>query len=370
MTTVVKAARIFDGNSDTLLRNSSVIVEANKIAGLGNSARIPSGADVINLGDVTLAPGLIDAHTHLTWDYSSNYSKGLVDRFRLLIPERAYRAAAHATKTLRTGFTTVRDVGSVHFLDIGLRNAITQGLVMGPRILACVRSISVTGGGHADMTAGIRPGLVSAEDFTEVVSDGPDAMRRAVRFNVKYGADVIKFCASGGVMSLADEVDTPQMTLAEMSALVDEAHRLRKRVAVHCHGDSAAKEAIEAGVDSIEHGSFLQDDTLQMMKARGTYLVPTLFTGQWVVSGQMQLPPEVEAKAQAARASHSGSFRHAVATGVKNWLRHRRIGLPAWDERQGLCDHGQPWNDAARCAKERNLSECGIAGGRAESGNA
>jgi imidazolonepropionase-like amidohydrolase len=188
---------------------------------------------------------------------------------------------------------------------------------MGPRILACVRSISVTGGGHADMTAGIRPGLVSAEDFTEVVSDGPDAMRRAVRFNVKYGADVIKFCASGGVMSLADEVDTPQMTLAEMSALVDEAHRLRKRVAVHCHGDSAAKEAIEAGVDSIEHGSFLQDDTLQMMKARGTYLVPTLFTGQWVASGQMQLPPEVEAKAQAAKASHSESFRRAVATGVK-----------------------------------------------------
>jgi imidazolonepropionase-like amidohydrolase len=316
MIVVVKAARIFDGKSDALIRNSCVVVEGNKIAGIVSSIHLPADAEVIDLGDVTLSPGFIDAHTHLTWDYASNYNQDLVDRFRLLIPELAYRAAANAAETLHAGFTTVRDVGSLHFLDVGLRNAINQGLVSGPRILASVRSIAVTGG-HADFTAGIRPGLVSHDEFISAVSDGPEGMRKAVRFNVKYGADVIKFCASGGVMSPVDEVDTPQMTYAEMSALVDEAHRLRKTVAVHCHGDQAAKEAIQAGVDSIEHGSFLRDDTLQLMKTKGIYLVPTLFAGEWVASGLMQLPPEVEAKAQAARASHSKSFRRAVEVGVQ-----------------------------------------------------
>jgi imidazolonepropionase-like amidohydrolase len=316
MTVVVKAARIFDGKSDALIRNSCVVVEGDRIAGIVSTTRQPAGADVIDLGDVTLSPGFIDAHTHLTWDYAASYDKDLVDRFRLLIPELAYRAAANAAKTLQAGFTTVRDVGSLHFLDVGLRNAINQGLVSGPRMLASVRSIAVTGG-HADFTAGIRPGLVSNDEFINAVSDGPEGMRKAVRFNVKYGADVIKFCASGGVMSPVDEVDTPQMTSAEMTALVDEAHRLRKKVAVHCHGDQAAKEAIQAGVDSIEHGSFLEDDTLELMKAKGVYLVPTLFAGEWVASGRMQLPPEVEAKALAAKASHSKSFRRAVKIGVK-----------------------------------------------------
>jgi imidazolonepropionase-like amidohydrolase len=316
MIVVVKAARIFDGKSDALIRNSWVVVEGNKIAGIVGSIHLPADAEVIDLGDVTLSPGFIDAHTHLTWDYASSYNQDMVDRFRLLIPELAYRAAANAAETLNAGFTTVRDVGSLHFLDVGLRNAINQGLVSGPRILASVRSIAVTGG-HADFTAGIRPGLVSNDEFINAVSDGPEGMRKAVRFNVKYGADVIKFCASGGVMSPVDEVDTPQMTYAEMSALVDEAHRLRKTVAVHCHGNQAAKEAIQAGVDSIEHGSFLEDDTLELMKTKGVYLVPTLFAGEWVASGIMQLPAEVEAKALAAKASHSKSFRRAVEVGVQ-----------------------------------------------------
>ena len=315
MATILKAVRIFDGKSDELLRNSCIVVEGNKIAGLPNSARLPSSAELIDLGDVTLCPGFIDAHTHLTWDFAS-YSQSFIDRFRLSIPERAYRAAANAAKTLQAGFTTVRDVGSSDFLDIGLRNAISQGLVAGPTVLACVRAISVTGG-HADLTAGIRAGLISADDFISYVSDGPEGMRQAVRFSVKYGADVIKFCASGGVLSLADEVDTSQMTLAEMTALVDESHRLRKKVAVHCHGDQAAKEAIHAGVDSIEHGAFLQDDTLESMRATGTYLVATLFASEWAASGQMKVPPEVNSKAQAAKASHSKMFRHAVELGVK-----------------------------------------------------
>src|SRR5215469_12187307 len=299
MTIVIKAARIFDGRSDALLRNSSVVVEGNKIVGLGNAARVPSGSEVIDLGDATLAPGFIDAHTHLSWDVTE-YTKSFVNRIRLQISGYAYRAAANALKTLHAGCTTVRDVGSNDFIDVSLRNAIAQGLVIGPRMLVAVRSISATGG-HADSTGGLRFGVTGSEaDYTRGVSDGPEAMRKAVRFNVKYGADVIKFCASGGVLSLADEVDTPQLTLAEMSALVDEAHRLRKKVAVHCHGDQAAKEAIQAGVDSIEHGAFLQDDTLESMRATGTYLVATLFASEWAASGQMKLPPEVNSKAQAA----------------------------------------------------------------------
>jgi imidazolonepropionase-like amidohydrolase len=315
MTTIIKAARIFDGRSDTLLRNSSVTVEGDKIADLGNSARVPSGTEVIDLGDATLSPGFIDAHTHLSWDIT-NYTKSFVDRIRLQIPEHAYRAAANALKTLQAGFTTVRDVGSNDFIDVSLRNAISQGFVVGPRMLVAVRAISATGG-HADRTSGLRFGATASEADYQGVSDGPEGMRKAVRFNVKYGADVIKFCASGGVLSLADEVDTPQLTLAEMSALVDEAHRLRKKVAVHCHGNQAAKEAIEAGVDSIEHGCFLKEDTLEMMKARGTFLVPTLFTAEYVNRADAQLPPEVEVKARAAKAASSNSFRHALRIGVK-----------------------------------------------------
>lgn len=316
MTIVIKAARIFDGRSDALLHNSSVVVDGNKIAGIGNSARVPSDSEVIDLGDATLSPGFIDAHTHLSADIT-NYTRSFVDRLRLQIPEHAYRAAANATKTLQAGFTTVRDVGSYDFIDVSLRNAIVQGLVIGPRMLVAVRAISATGG-HADSTGGLRFGVTGSEaDYTRGVSDGPEGMRKAVRFNVKYGADVIKFCASGGVLSLADEVDTPQLTLAEMSALVDEAHRLRKKVAVHCHGDQAAKEAIEAGVDSIEHGCFLKEDTLEMMKVHGTFLVPTLFTAEYINRAEAQLPPPVEVKARAARAASASSFRHALRIGVK-----------------------------------------------------
>ncbi len=317
MITVIKAERIFDGKSETFLRNACVLVEGNKVSDLGVAVRIPAGAEVIDLGDSTLCPGFIDAHTHLALDFSSGYNQALIDNFRMQIPEHAYRAASNAAKTLQAGFTTVRDVGSSFFIDVGLRDSITKGFVVGPRMLASVRAISATGG-HTDPTGELRFGATGREaDYTQGVGDGPDAMRRAVRFNVKYGADVIKFCASGGVLSLVNEVATPQFTPAEMSALVDEAHRLHKRVAAHCHGDQAAKEAIVAGVDSIEHGSFLEDDTLRMMKASGTYLVPTLFTLEWLCGGSAQLTPEIDAKARAARSARSSCFRRALEIGVK-----------------------------------------------------
>jgi imidazolonepropionase-like amidohydrolase len=319
MAIVIKAARIFDGKSEGFLRNSSVVVEGNKIAGLIATARVPSGADLVDLGDVTLSPGFIDAHTHLTVA-AEPYDQFFISQFRQHVAERAYLAALNARVTLEAGFTSVRDVGCIpgsNFVDVSLRNAIAKGMVPGPRMLVARNLIGATGG-HCDFTGGLSFRATGRElDYTDGVADGPSALRKAVRFNVKHGADLIKFCASGGVLSLADEVDTPQLTLEEMAAVVDEAHRLRKRVAVHCHGDRAGKEAILAGVDSIEHGSFLQDDTLETMKSKGTYLVPTLFALEWLTGGGTQLPPAVEGKAQAAKASHSKMFRRAVELGVK-----------------------------------------------------
>lgn len=319
MTIAIKAARIFDGKSEGLLRNSSIVVEGNKIAGLVAPGRVPSGADLIDLGDVTLSPGFIDAHTHLTVA-AEPYDQFFISQFRQHVAERAYLAALNARVTLEAGFTTVRDVGCIpgsNFVDVSLRNAIAKGMVPGPRMLVARNLIGATGG-HCDFTGGLSFGATGRElDYTDGVADGPAALRKAVRFNVKHGADLIKFCASGGVLSLADEVDTPQLTLEEMAAVVDEAHRLRKKVAVHCHGDQAAKEAILAGVDSIEHGSFLRDDTLGTMKSKGTYLVPTLFALEWLTRSGTQLPAAVESKALAAKASHSKVFRMAVELGVK-----------------------------------------------------
>ena len=337
MTTVIKANRIFDGRSEKLLTNSYIRIEGDRILGVGSATRLPAGSDVIDLGDATLSPGFIDAHTHLSWDYSVGFDQFFIDSLRLQIPEVAYRAASNATKTLNAGFTTVRDVGGSFFVDVALRNAINNGHVVGPRMLVAVHAISATGG-HGDCSGGLRYGAAGSEaDYTTGVANGVDEIRKTVRFNVKNGADVIKFCASGGVLSLTDEVDTSQLTLEEMSALVDEAHRLRKRVAVHCHGERAAKDAIQAGVDSIEHGSFLKADTLELMKTKGTYLIPTLFTLEWINSGRVQLPPEIEAKAKLAKAAHSSCFSQAVEMGIK-------IG---YGTDVGVCPHGMNAKDFA-----------------------
>lgn len=311
----VKAARLFDGKADALVANGVVLVQGSKILAVGSNLAIPAGAETINLGDAMLSPGFIDAHTHLTGESTDDWKQQFVDGFRREVSEKAIESTVHARKVLEAGFTTVRDVGSSDMLDVGLRNAIARGLVPGPRMLVAVHALG-SRGGHAD-ESGLRHDLVKELGPAEGVAHGPDGFREAVRFQVKYGADVIKFCASGGVLSLADEVDTPQLSLDEMRALVDEAHRLRKKVAAHCHGDHAAREAIEAGVDSIEHGSFLTEKTLELMKQRGTYLVPTLLAGDWIMGKIDKFPPEIAAKARAAMARRSQMFRDAVRLGVK-----------------------------------------------------
>jgi imidazolonepropionase-like amidohydrolase len=312
----VKAARLFDGKTDALQANGVVLVQGPKILAVGTDLAIPAGAEVIDLGDSTLSPGFIDAHTHLTFESTDDWKQGFVNNFRRERTEQAIESTVYARKILEAGFTTVRDVGSEDMLDVGLRNAIARGLVPGPRMLVSVHGLGARGG-HADET-GLRHDLLTKElGPADGIAHGPDGFREAVRCQVKYGADVIKFCASGGVLSLADEVDTPQLTLEEMKALIDEAHRLRKKVAAHCHGDHAAREAIAAGVDSIEHGSFLTEETLALMKQQGTYLVPTLLAAEWIGGKLDKYPPEIAAKARAALAARSAMFRTAVRLGVK-----------------------------------------------------
>ena len=315
---VLKAARMFDGRGDTTVPNAVVVVESGRITAAGSGLAVPAGARVIDLGDATLLPGFIDAHVHLTGESADDWYRAAVEGLRRTVAEKAIRATEYARRTLMAGFTTVRNVGADDYIDVGLRNSISAGVIPGPRMLVATQALGARGG-HCDTTGfpyllfGKEPGVA------EGIASGADAFRDAVRFEVKYGADVIKVCATGGVLSLTDEVDTPQLTQAEMDAIVDEAHRLRKKTAAHAHGAEGAKVAIRAGIDSIEHGSFLDDEALRMMKERGTYFVPTLMAGEYAGGRKSTrtYPPEIAAKAKAALESRSAAFRNALRTGVK-----------------------------------------------------
>ncbi len=314
--TILKAAHLFDGKSDQVVSPGVVVVQDGKITAAGARVQEPAGAEVIDLGNATLIPGLIDAHTHLTNEGSADWKKDELDRFKKPIPQVAIEATEFARRTLMAGFTTVRDLGSSNLIDIGLRNAINEGMVPGPRMLVSVHAISARGG-HCDDTAGYRPDLLKEPGPEDGVADGPDQMRAAVRFNAKHGADVIKVCASGGVLSLADKVDSPQLTQAELDALVDESHALGRRTAAHAHGAEAAKRAIRAGIDSIEHGSFLDDQALDLMKQKGTYFI---FTPVLCLNDRLKkagAPANVVGKAVAATAAADATFKRALARGVK-----------------------------------------------------
>jgi imidazolonepropionase-like amidohydrolase len=365
---VLKAARLFDGKAKALVPNGVVIVQGDKIVDAGSGLAIPQGARVIDLGDATLSPGFMDAHTHLTFDFTGNFNERRLKLLDTNVSELAFLTIPNARATIEAGFTTVRDLGSRFegshdFVDVALRNAIARGVFVGPRMLVATYGIGATGG-HFDGTAGFRDFLFGHEpDYSEGIADGPDAIRKAVRFQVKNGADVIKAAVSGGVLSLTDEVDTPQFTAPEMAALVDETHRLRKKIAVHCHGDQAAKEAIEAGVDSIEHGSFLKPETLQLMKNKGTYLVPTLMASEWIMSKIDAYPPALQAKARAATAARSEMFRNAVKFGVKIGLGTDAAVFPHGQnakEFKLMVDLGLPPIEALRAATSADADLLGI----------
>jgi imidazolonepropionase-like amidohydrolase len=314
---VLHAARLFDGTTDQLVSGGvAVLVEGGKIRAVGKNVSVPAGAEVIELGDVTLLPGFIDAHTHLSMQASDNWAQDQVDMLRRHPAEQAYYAGTYARRTLEAGFTTVRDLGAaMDFVDVSLRNAITAGLVPGPRMLVAVHALGATGG-HADMDP-FPTDRVIPPGIPEGICNGADQCRAAVRFQAKSGADVIKVMASGGVLSLADSVDAPQLTLEELTAVVDEAHRLGKKAAAHCHGDAAGKTAIAAGMDSLEHGSFLKPDTLALMKTKGVYLVPTLMAGYWISARLNTFPPAIADKARAALKASSQMFKDALKAGVR-----------------------------------------------------
>lgn len=278
---VLKAARLIDGTGAAPITNAIVVVTDNKITAVGvaGSVRVPSGAKTIDLGNVTLLPGFIDAHTHLIGRVLGD-PEGETAAVRDYDSFGAMLGVLHARDTLMAGFTSVRNVGaSGRFDDMALRKAINEGWTPGPRMETAGHAIGITGG-HCDEN-GFRPGLLQLGPM-DGVANGPEEIRAAVRYQIKYGADVIKTCATGGVLSEGDAVGATQYSFEELRALVEEANKLDRKVAAHAHGIEGIKIAVRAGVSSIEHGSFLDEEAAQMMVARGTFLVPTLMAGEAV----------------------------------------------------------------------------------------
>lgn len=312
--TVLKAARLFDGRSGSLTSPGLVVVQGSKIIAVGADAEVPAGAKVIELGDATLVPGYIDAHTHISYDHEDNWAQGFYEGMLRFPVEQSFHAGSNAKTTLRAGVTTAREVGAGDFVDVALRNAIEAGLTEGPRMLVAGHAIGSTGG-HCDSSP-FPPERVKPSGPLQGVCNGPEQCREATRLQMKYGADLIKICASGGVLSESDPVDVPQLTPEELRAIIGEAHNWNRKVAAHSHGDVAARLAVEAGVDSIEHGSFLTAPTLQLMKQKGVYLVPTRMTQVWVLDKADTYPPKIGAKARAAGASHSAMFKNALKIGT------------------------------------------------------
>ena len=310
----LKAAHLFDGRSGQLVSPGVVVVRGDRIVAVGRDAAIPADARVIDLGDATLLPGFIDAHTHLASDHSENWAQGFYENMLRFPTEQAFHAQRNAQAALMAGVTSARELGAPDFVDIGLRNAINGGLVQGPRLIVAGHSLGSTGG-HCD-SVNAPPDRIRPAGPLEGVCNGAEECRLAVRQQMKYGADVIKICASGGVLSESDPVDVPQLTPAELDAIIGEAHNWGRKVAAHSHGDVAARLAVEAGIDSIEHGSFLTPGTLQLMKNKGVYLVPTRMTQLWVDEKANTYPPKIGEKARAAAAAHTQMFRHALKIGV------------------------------------------------------
>ena len=271
-----------------------------------------AGSTVIELpGTATVLPGLIDVHTHLT--YAPNFAS--YEALSISLPRQVLLGAKHAKTTLEAGFVTVRNLGAPGYGDIALRDAINDGDLPGPRILASGPALGITGG-HCDVN--LLPWHFDS-GIPNGVADGVSQVQHKVRENIKFGADVIKVCATGGVMSKSDDPQASQYSLEELKAIVADAHRLGRKVAAHAHGAQGIRFAVEAGVDSIEHGSYLDDETIKLMKAKGTYLVPTLTVADYVVAHlhERSVPPWVVAKATTVKEVAFKNIAHAIAGGVK-----------------------------------------------------
>jgi imidazolonepropionase-like amidohydrolase len=310
-TIAVHAARLVDPKGGTTISNPVVVVEGDKVKAVGANLAVPPGAEVIDLQGATLIPGLIDAHTHVTSQPTDYYE----DTFRRSPIDYAVVAHVYAKRTLEAGFTTIRDVGAAEYIDIALKRAIDKGTVVGPRMIPAGLAISSTGG-HGDLT-GFSP-YVRIENMTGV-ADGVDAIRRLVRTNVKYGADVIKVLAGGGVLSEEENVGGPQFSQEELNALVEEAAMWGRKVAAHAHGAEPIKRAIKAGVASVEHASLIDDDGIRLAKERGAFLVMDVYNDDYILAeyGRMGYPEKIINKERQVGLLQRENFQKAVRAGAK-----------------------------------------------------
>ena len=312
---VVHAGRLFDGTSAVIRERVSILVDGERIVDVQNGFLRPAGAEVIDLSRAFVMPGLIDCHTHITGEGTADaivraVTQGAVDA--------AVRSTAYAKRTLEAGFTSIRDVGSEGGADVALKRAINDGLVPGPRIWTARHTLSITGG-HGDQ-GGLRHDLSRPPTFEDGVVDSAQEAAKAVRYQHKYGADLIKFTATGGVLSINASADLQQFTDDEMKTIVDTAHMLGIKVAAHAHGKRGMEAAIRSGVDSIEHGTYADADTHALFKKHGTYLVPTIIAGKTVAEMAKRpgaLHPSVREKAAKVGPLMQAAFGRAWRSGVK-----------------------------------------------------
>jgi imidazolonepropionase-like amidohydrolase len=315
--TIIHAGRMIDGESDELRREVSIVIEEGHITRIAEGyVAAGEGDTLVSLRDYTVMPGLLDMHTHLMSQHSK---ESYTERFFMDQAEYALRSTVHARRTLMAGFTTVRDLGDNGVNSIALRKAISEGWVVGPRIFTSAKSLATTGG-HADPSNALRGDYRRDPGPVEGVINGVDDARKAVRQRYKDGADLIKLTATGGILSLAASGHNPQFTDEELKAVVTTARDYNMTVAVHAHGSEGMKRAVLAGVDSIEHGTFMTDEVIKLMIEKGTYWVPTNMAGEWVAEKAKDanyFPPVVRAKAAAIGPAIRATFRKAQAAGVK-----------------------------------------------------
>ncbi|HEY7754402.1 MAG TPA: amidohydrolase family protein [Steroidobacteraceae bacterium] len=309
-TLVVTADRYLDVVAGRLVSPAVIVVEGNRIAAV-NPASAPAGARVVNLPGHTLLPGLMDAHVHLNYELIEGWE---TEPVRLTTGDFALRAVPNARATLMAGFTTVRDVGTgLGFSDVALMHAIDKGWVPGPRIIPAGHAISTTGG-HCDPATGLAPGI-APPDYTSGVADGADEVVKAIRYQVKHGAKVIKICATAGVLSFEGPVGAQQYSADELRAAAQEAHRHALRIAAHAHGTEGIIAASRAGIDSIEHNSIMTEEAAQVLKQNGTFVVPNLYLIEAI--DVSTLPPALAAKQEYLVPRVAESFRRSLQHGLK-----------------------------------------------------
>lgn len=311
---VIKAGRLLDVNSGQLLQTQAVVIRGDQIESIIPQAQFKElpGATIIDLASSVLLPGLIDCHTHITFQPENYYE----DKFRKSPIDYAVVAHVYARKTLEAGFTSCRDLGAGEFIDLALKKAIDQGKIPGPRLFVAGLSLGATGG-HVDELTGFSP-YVRIEGLSGT-ADGVEEIRKKVRVNIKNGADWIKMIATAGVLSEEESVGAPQYSIEEMRAMVEEAHMWGRKVAAHAHGTEGIKRAVQAGVASIEHGSFLDDEAIQLMKEKGTVLVADIYNDDYILAefSRLGYPEKIIEKERRVGRIQRESFQKAVKAGVK-----------------------------------------------------